>query len=249
MCTLSFVPTADRYVVGMNRDELLTRPPARPPERFEGAEMSVISPSEPAGGTWIACNSRGTLLALLNSTDCQGKTPPEKTQTRGAVVPQLIWRAHSSGVQSGFRHLRLTGMLPFRLVGIFRDEAAVISWHWDGVGIYRTDLPWKRQHWFSSSLSDALAAKQRGSVCEKAACSSDPRRSPWLRLLHASHDPSPGAFSICVHRRDAASVSYTEVSCRADRITMDYFPGHPCTPSALLSTDALTRPTTTCSAG
>lgn len=245
MCTLSFVPTADGYLAGMNRDELLTRPAARPPERLQRAAISVIRPSEPAGGTWIACSSRGNLLALLNRNHRQGTAVPKKAQTRGAVIPQLIWQADSSAVHSCFRKMRLKGMLPFRLVGIFRDEATVIAWHWDGIGAARTDLPWKRRHWFSSSLSDALAAKQRGAACEKTARYSDVESRDWLRSLHASHVPSAGGFSICVHRRDAATLSYTEVCCRGDRIAMDYFPGHPCRQPLLAGPSAMTWRATT----
>ena len=238
MCTLSFIPTADGYLAGMNRDERLTRPAARPPEMFERAEMSVIRPSEPAGGTWIAFNNRGTLLAVLNwnHLHLHGRRMPEKAQTRGVVIPQLIWQPDSSAVHSCFSQMPLTGMLPFRLVGIFRDEAALIAWHWDGIRTARTDLPWMRQHWFSSSLSDALAAKQRGAACEKATHFPGVGTRDWLRSLHATHVPSPGAFSICVHRHDAATVSYTEVCCRRDRVVMDYFPGHPCGQPALAKT-------------
>ena len=239
MCTLSFVPTADGYLAGMNRDELLTRPAARPPEMFERAEMSVIRPSEPAGGTWIACNNRRTLLALLNWNDLHGRRMPEKAQTRGVVIPQLIWQPDSTAVHSCFSQMPLKGMLPFRLVGIFGDEAAVVAWHWDGVRTARIDLPWMRQHWFSSSLSDALAAKQRGAACERATQFSGVGTRDWLRSLHASHVPSPDAFSICVHRRDAATVSYTEVCCRGDRIAMNYFPGHPCRQPLFAQTNAM----------
>lgn len=228
MCTLSFIPTDDGYLAGMNRDELLNRPLARSPELFRQAEMTVVRPSEPSGGTWIACNSHGILLALLNWNDLRRQTTSEKPQTRGVVIPKAIWQSDSSSVDAALRQMRLGGMLPFRLVGIFRKEAAVIAWHWDGIRSARTNLPWTRQHWFSSSISDALAARLRGAACEKATRLSILHSRDWLRSLHASHLPSPGAFSICVHRRDAATLSYTEVCSRGDFTSMNYFPGHPC---------------------
>src|ERR1700756_122950 len=58
MCTLTFVPSEDGYLVGMNRDELLTRPAALPPRRFQRSGMEMVYPREPSGGTWIACNDR-----------------------------------------------------------------------------------------------------------------------------------------------------------------------------------------------
>src|SRR5262249_38038800 len=151
MCTLSFIPTADGYLVGMNRDELLTRPVARPPETFKRARMQAVYPSEPAGGTWIACNSRGVLLALLNWNDAARKTLSEKTQSRGLLVPKLIWQTNSNNADSQLARIQLDGMLPFRLIGIFRQEQRLFEWRSDGGRAERTEHPWMRQHWFSSS--------------------------------------------------------------------------------------------------
>jgi len=50
----------------------------------------------------------------------------------------------------------------------------------------------------------------------------------WVKNLHQSHDPVPGPFSICVHRKDAATVSYTEVRCGGEAISMSYRSGSPC---------------------
>src|SRR4051812_27482947 len=62
MCTLSFIPHDNGYVVGMNRDEQHTRPHALPPSPHGDA----IYPHEPVtGGTWLAINSSGLTLALL----------------------------------------------------------------------------------------------------------------------------------------------------------------------------------------
>src|SRR5215510_1463753 len=110
MCTLSFVPTADGYLAGMNRDGLLTRPAARPPEMPTFAGMRAIRPSEPSGGSWIACNSRGVLLALLNWNLLDGNALPEKRQSRGVVIPQLIWQSDSAAVHAGLGQMLLEGL-------------------------------------------------------------------------------------------------------------------------------------------
>src|SRR6266702_5567457 len=66
MCTLTFIPTEDGYLVAMNRDELRSRPPALLPDVFEKHGVEMTYPRERSGGTWIACNGHGNLLALLN---------------------------------------------------------------------------------------------------------------------------------------------------------------------------------------
>jgi hypothetical protein len=37
-----------------------------------------------------------------------------------------------------------------------------------------------------------------------------------------------GSFSICVHRPDAATVSYTEASFNGGNLSMRYHAGYPC---------------------
>jgi hypothetical protein len=49
-----------------------------------------------------------------------------------------------------------------------------------------------------------------------------------LRRLHASHAGGPGPFSLCVHREDVKTLSYSEVMVAAGRIQMGHFRGSPC---------------------
>ncbi len=228
MCTLTFVPTEDGYLVGMNRDELLTRRVALPPKRFQRSGMEMVYPSEPSGGTWIACNDRGNLLALLNWNASGSPRLGEKRKTRGLVIPELIGEPDLPAADSHFYQMNLDGLFPFRLVGVFRSERTINEWRWDGVARRKMEFSWARNHWFSSSLSDSLAEEERGHACQAAAGEPAAGSNGWLRRIHRSHVPRPGPFSVCVHRQDAATVSYTEVRCGASQISMDYLDGNPC---------------------
>src|SRR5579871_2302438 len=90
MCTLTFVPTEDGYVAGMNRDEKRARPAAFFPQRFEFPGSDAIYPHEASGGTWIACNTYGNLLALLNWNDVRLHSMPAGQLSRGALIPELL---------------------------------------------------------------------------------------------------------------------------------------------------------------
>jgi hypothetical protein len=228
MCTLTFIPAIDGYLAGMNRDELLTRPTALPPQINSQSGMEHVCPHEPSGGTWIACNSLGNLLALLNWNEIDVASLGEKRRTRGLVIPDLILEENSVSTGSGLDRLSLEGIFPFRLIAAFLKERKLIEWRWDGRSIQRLESAWVRKHWFSSSLSDGSAAEQRGQVCEAASLDPAVDSTSWLRKLHRSHEPNAGPYSVCVHRHDARTVSYTEVDCCPPHISMSYLSGNPC---------------------
>src|SRR5215470_16366131 len=110
MCTLSIIPAEQGYLAGMNRDELLTRSPALPPATRHRNGMDALYPVEPSGGTWIACNCRGNLLALLNWNEVDLRALGAKSRTRGCVIPELIYEAEPSSTDLRLRQMDLFGI-------------------------------------------------------------------------------------------------------------------------------------------
>src|SRR5262249_17858971 len=197
MCTLTFTPTTSGYLAAMNRDELRNRPIARAPQIHMRNGVEALYPTEPSGGTWIASNRYGNLLALLNWNDkTRSECVPPKTTSRGLLIPELIGASGFGASADIFQSLRLDGFLPFPLVGFFVNEKAVAEWSWDGMQRDLRTLPWFLGHWFSSSLSDRAAMEQRRIVCEAAATRRGFGTRRSLRLLHASHIPTAGPFSV-----------------------------------------------------
>ena len=230
MCTLSFLPEADGYVVGMNRDELKSRSVANGPEIHKTGEVHAIYPHETAGGTWIAANSRGNLLALLNWNLANIGQLPEKLRSRGVIIPSLMKEEAAEGTERALKTCQLVGVHPFRLIGIFASEQDIREWRWDGQNLRSRWHEWARNHWFSSSRSDVRAEATRNKACEMMWQGAGEPPVCWLRKLHSSHLPEAGAYSICVHREDASTVSFTEVQYCMDKLAMTYVAGNPCTP-------------------
>ena len=228
MCTLTFVPTEGGYVAGMNRDEKLTRARAIPPKRFDFPAATVLFPREDSGGTWIGCNSHGNVLALLNWNDVEPLVDGKNLRSRGLLIPELIGGDDLADTLACYARVDLDGVSPFRLIGAFLRESLIVEWRWDGLQRQELKFAWRNRHWFSSSLSDALAQRERGRACGKAEGYDSLEPVSWVRSLHQSHDPVPGPFSICVHRGDVATVSYTEVRCSGESISMSYRSGSPC---------------------
>ena len=239
MCTLSFLPVKCGYVAAMNRDEQRSRAAALVPVIRRSAGRSLVYPQEPGGGTWIGGNSRGNLLALLNWYSMEPAKLGAKVRSRGGIIPAILGEDTAESSEATLRDVALTGLFPFRLFGFFPEERLIREWRWDTKVLSAAPYAWDRHHWFSSSWSDDAAAAQRGLACERAwqRGSSDPRT--WLRKLHASHEPAPGPFSVCVHREDAATVSYTELHWGREGLEMCYLSGNPCQPTATFHTTHL----------
>jgi hypothetical protein len=228
VCTLSFLPEKDGYVAAMNRDEQRKRAIALPPSIWRADEVSLLCPQESGGGTWIGANSHGNLLAVLNWYSMEKKNLGEKSRSRGELIPALLREPDANSTKLALQHFDFTGIYPFRLFGIFPGERLIREWRWDADRLTTKFHEWGRHHWFSSSWSDERAEVERGDACERMWREDVADHSDWLRQLHASHIPEPGPYSICVHREDAATVSYTEVRYGHGELQMRYSPGNPC---------------------
>jgi len=237
MCTLTVVTGNGEYLMAMNRDEKIARGAGLPPAIREFDGSRVIYPSEGNGGTWLATNEYGIALALLNWNDIAPHGRDAKRRRRGRVIPTLIDSRSLSDLHEVFSVSNFVGMMPFRLVGVFPSEQEIWEWRWDSAQIDFDVHAWESRHWFSSSLSDERAESLRGAACRVARHESDAGSVRWLRRLQASHAGGPGPFSLCVHREDVKTLSYTEVVLSSGSVRMCHFRGSPCTINPADSTE------------
>jgi transport and Golgi organization protein 2 len=229
MCSVSFIPRQDGFVLAMNRDELISRVAALPPRLHDRGDLAVLCPSEPSGGTWIGVNSAGMAFSLLN-WHSQPDRATDNLISRGEVVRTLLCSRSTSEAGSILKELPLRRMNPFRLVAVNLAERSLVEWCSGIEALTSKRHPWKRQHWFSSGFDEARAIQVRRGVC--AQFPGDLEDLATLRKLHATHLPSAGPFSLCMHREDAATVSYTELSVRDHTASMSYISESPCSPAA-----------------
>lgn len=211
----------------MNRDEKRERFAALPPEVVQRDTHRVIFPREPTGGTWISVNDAGVCLALINWHQIQRK-PKNDTLSRGLVVRELGWKSSADEIVTSAKELPLPNLRPFRLIVITPDQKRVTELRWNLQRLTRWDHGWQRQHWFSSGFDEPRAEVERAKTCGSANAEASSLTLKQLRKLHCSHAPKRGPFSICMHRADAATVSYTEVSVTEKSASMRYAGGPPC---------------------
>jgi transport and Golgi organization protein 2 len=235
MCTVSFIPKAQGFYLAMNRDEKLERFTALAPTIVNLGSRRAVFPREPTGGTWISANDAGVCLALINWHRVE-REPKHDVVSRGQIVRELAGKSSADGIENGVKKLLpLRKLRPFRLIAIVPSDKIVTEWLWNLEWLTVRNHEWQRQHWFSSGFDERRAELERQRVCDAAHNQQSTRSLEWLRQLHRSHAPKRGPFSICMHRRDASTVSYTEVNVSGRRATMRYKPGPCCSDGTVVS--------------
>ena len=115
---------------------------------------------------------------------------------------------------------------PFRLIGVFPNDWRGLL---NGAGTLKTTGSEESSLEITAmvlrdSMSRPLARARQN--FQRALRQYSVGRLDWLRRLHRSHAPQAGPFSACMHRTDAATVSY-RVAVSSRRATMRYRAGTP----------------------
>jgi hypothetical protein len=227
MCTVSFIARKASYALAMNRDEQVTRVAGRPPSTKTTGGRTVLAPSEPGGGTWIALNDGGATLALINWYSITARVKGE-TVSRGQVVNVTSAATAPNDAEVALAGLPLKRINPFRLIGIFPANHEIVEWRWDLKKLAKRNCPWKAQQWISSGFDEPTAQRIRSQTFRQALQQKSAGRLSWLQRLHRSHAPACGPFSTCMHRADAATVSCTVVAVYAKKVGMIHNSAAPC---------------------
>lgn len=225
MCTISWSEQPSGLHVLFNRDESKQRSRAEPPQVCtHGAETSVIYPKDPdGGGTWFAVNERGMAVGLLNFY--QGRLPKGRLTSRGNIVKEAAALASVDEVRDYIRHLPLEKYAPFSLL-CFDHQA-----DWKQVPLLR---------WTGRELQELTQTSPLISSAFKFEEVQAIRLETYRRLIgdtntseahflafHCSHEPEKSAYSVCMHRDDASTVSLSQVIV-GERIRYRYWDGAPC---------------------
>lgn len=225
MCSISFLPQPEGLFLAMNRDEQLSRAAAFPPRTETCGRQRAIFPREPSGGTWIGVNENGLAAALVN---WYARTHGAGRRSRGEIIPLVLGAADLGEADCLMRTISTSAFNPFRLLLFSAHEKRAAMWNCaDGV-LERIAVSWTRAHWFSSGYDEVSASAVRGHTILQAAAEADAGSIDWVRRLHRSHTPDRGPFSLCMHREDACTVSYTEVHAAPGSTGCRYSAGSPC---------------------
>jgi hypothetical protein len=219
MCTVTWLRESGGYHLLCNRDEVLARAEATPPQLVVQEGVRIVAPIDPEyGGTWVAVNEFGVSVALLNA----GRAAAAAVTSRGLLTLHF---AASESAADAFHRAAAVDWKAFApcSVAILDPEGQAVMIEWDGTAP------------MLHPCADALLPLTSSSVAPEAARARRyqefARRGPGVRGLlgfHTSHGGRPGALSACMHRGDAATVSFSWIQVTGERINFFYAPGAAC---------------------
>jgi Transport and Golgi organisation 2 len=222
VCTVSWIHQAGGYHLLCNRDEKRSRGTALPPRVAELDGVRYIAPTDAdGGGFWIAVNEFGLSLCLLNGH------PSPAQRSRGLVIRDMVSARSVAECLLRVKQLDVHAYAGFTLVALEpRRPAALVQWN----GGELTIDPAGDSHMPLTSSAYDPAGVRRSRLNDfarlgRSATSIDPA---LLHKFHVSHGSEPNAYSTCMHRPDAATVSFSWVAVTNSQVRFVYLPGAPC---------------------
>jgi len=212
-----------------NRDEKLTRKPALEPRLAVRNGTRFLAPVDgDFGGTWIATNEFGVSVCLLNGANRTGAEIHSSAplRSRGLLLLDLIPLPSVAVMCNRLREIELSPFAPFTLAALEPGHpAAVLKWD----GSVKT-LLFEDADRFMLTSSSFDSDKVRRSRYEEYSHVeySHVHDVEGLVAFHRSHAPARSAYSTCMHRADAETVSFSWIQVSREETDFFYAPGAPC---------------------
>ncbi len=234
MCTVTWSHDEDGYHLLCNRDEKRTRGVGSAPVQEVIDGVSVIAPRDADfGGSWIAVNEYGVTVTLLNGANLSGselRRPVRAIESRGQLLLRLASARSVREVCERSARMEFEGYAPFTIAAVEPCEpAAIVEWNGEECAIV---LDADRYLPLSSSSYDAEGVRDwRRKELDRIA-KGGRLNHELLWAFHESHRGESGAganaYSPCMHRDDAQTVSFSWITVTPDNVRFFYAPGAPC---------------------
>ena len=138
MCTVTFIPLKEGFVLTSSRDEKIFRSTRKPMLYKQMGNTLVYPKDELAGGTWIAMSSNKQIACLLNGGFENHKKELNYRISRGAI---LLESFNFSSHGDFLKNLYLEGIEPFTLLLLnYQEGLDFKELVWDGEKKHIHDL-------------------------------------------------------------------------------------------------------------
>jgi hypothetical protein len=227
VCTVSWVQQPGGYHLLANRDEKRTRGRAFAPVIRECGGVRYVAPIDSdSGGTWIAANEFGVSVCLLNGVAGSHSYFPAPRRSRGLLLRELACEPAGAECLLSLRHYDLRPYAPFVLLILEPDRPAILA-EWNSERL-TVNAAAARMPLTSSSFDSCGVRRFRLEEFSRRAGRAARVDAALLYQFHASHGASPDAYSPCMHREDAETVSFSWVVVTLEEVRFLYSPSAPC---------------------
>jgi hypothetical protein len=227
MCTATWILMDRGYELFFNRDELRVRGEAKRPAvtSIDGARC-IYPEDADAGGSWIGVNEYGFCAALLNYYG--NSTGDGEYISRGLLLTSLLSCKDRNAAAMKVRACDIPRYRYFSLL-LFDPTGPPVMIRWCGSerGTEYIIDP-KMPKTSSSYRTDEVVSSRKRLFAEHYG-SAD---RETLLAFHRSHEPDRGPFSVCMHREDARTVSFSRIVATEEKVEFYYTPGSPCSEEA-----------------
>jgi hypothetical protein len=177
-------------------------------------------PMDPqSGGTWIAANSAGVVLATLN-VNSSNRAVAYGNTSRGRIIPMLMGAESADDAVDAAKQLDHREFAPFRLVAI--DRASVASLRFDGDRTtIESNVILEPAMFTSSGLGDAFVEAPRRALFRQMIWAIESQSSAQ-DAFHRHRWADRPHLSVNMIRPGARTVSRTNVEIDNHRVAMAY---------------------------
>lgn len=222
MCTLSWKPDAEGYLLYFNRDEQRNRPPALPPTLRQTSGVDYLIPTDAAhGGTWLLANAHGLSIGLLNHYPALPQLSATSRASRGLLPLVCADCASAAEAVGRCARLPLTDYAPFHFVAIDTRAAAVLTW--DGHAPHVGWLDPAGAMLTTSSFQPDAIARTRHAAFERLAGNIAHASPAQLDAFHRHRGIDPAA-GVRMARIDACTHNISRIVVSRNRISFRYEP-------------------------
>jgi hypothetical protein len=197
-----------------------------------GGRLAVLPVDPQSGGTWLAVNDAGLLLALLN-VNPPGPVAPGGGRSRGEVIPALLGcDSPADAVGAVEQVVDYPAFAPFRLVLVGGGVAADVRWDGTRTMVTNRLIGGGPLLYTSSSLGDHLVADVRRELFEDAFAGPPDGWAAAQDAFHRLALPGQEHLGVNMARADACTVSLAVVALGPEGVEFTYHPSGPGCPAA-----------------
>jgi len=220
MCTVTFIPQKEGYILTSNRDESALRSPQHISTENRNGQQLLFPRDKGAGGTWICLSSADRLVCVLNGAFERHERQLPYRKSRGIMVFEFFDYSDSSQFFEKYDFDRIE---PFTMITY--DKGQLFDFRWDGQRTHISNLDTQEKHIWSSAVlyEKSVQEKRKQWLAEWIEGRTDFRREAILELHKKGGEGNPSIdFMMNRYNYLVQTVSITQVEKRKDAYAMHY---------------------------